>query len=287
MSTEAEVALDRIIRGSKAGRVATRVLFALIVALLLAPFFVMATTALGAARDFFVLPAKWLPKIVAWSNFENVFNQVPLARYFLNSVIIAGGATAVNALVGIPAAFALARLKFRGRRAFLIFIIATQMISPIVLLIASFKLMLGLHLYNTYWALILMDATISLPITVWIMTAYLSGIPDEIQDAAVLDGARNWRMLRDHFLPLGRPGILTALVFSFVIAWNEFIFALTFISSPSLRPLTTGIYAFVGEAQIQWNYLMAASLLSVVPVFVIFLFVQRRLAAGLTAGAVK
>jgi multiple sugar transport system permease protein len=287
MSAESDVALDRIIRGSRWGRVATRLAFTLVMVILLAPFFVMATTALGASRTLFELPATWLPRHVAWSNFVNVFNQVPLAHYFLNSFLIAGGATAVNAIVGIPAAFALARLRFRGRRAFMIFIIATQMISPIVLLIASFKLMLALHLYNTYWALILMDATISLPITVWIMTAYLSGIPDEIQDAAVLDGTGNWRMLKDHFLPLGRPGILTGLIFSFVIAWNEFIFALTFVSTPSRRPLTTGIYAFVGEAQVQWNYLMAASLLSVVPVFVVFLVVQKRLAAGLTAGAVR
>lgn len=287
MTDAREVALDRITRGSRSGRVVTRVVFGLAMLVLLAPFFVMVTTALGTSQSFSELPATWWPRHIAWSNFSTAFRAIPLARYFLNSIIIAGGATAVNAVVAIPAAFALARLKFTGRRSFLIFIIATQMISPIVLLIASLKLMLGLHLYNTYWALILMDATISLPISTWIMTAYLSGIPQEIQDAAVLDGVGYWRMLKDHFLPLGRPGILTALVFSFVIAWNEFIFALTFVTSPALRPLTTGIYAFVGEAQVQWNYLMAASLLSVVPVFVVFLFVQRRLAAGLTAGAVK
>jgi multiple sugar transport system permease protein len=132
-----------------------------------------------------------------------------------------------------------------------------------------------------------MDGTISLPITIWIMTAYFSLIPQEVQDAATLDGVRAWRMLKDHFVPLGVPGIVTALIFSFVIAWNEFVFALTFITNPTMRPLTTGIYAFMGQSQIQWNYLMAASLLAIIPVFVIFLIVQKQLASGLSAGAVK
>lgn len=281
------MALDRITRGSRKGRIATRACFVLVMLALLAPFYVMVTTALGTKESFVQLPVTWWPRHISWSNVTSVFQQIPLAHYFVNSLIIAGGSTLVDALAAIPAAYAVARLRFRGRTAFLIFIIATQMISPIVLLIASLKLMLALHLYNSYWALILMDATISLPITTWIITAYLSGLPDEIQDAATLDGIGRVRMLIDHFLPLGLPGIATALVFSFVIAWNEFIFALTFVTSPGLRPLTTGIYAFVGEAQIQWNYLMMASLLSVIPVFLIFLVVQRRLVAGLTAGAVK
>ena len=287
MSRAAEMSLDRVVRGSNLGRIATRLAFGWLVVILLAPFVVMALTAVTGNRAIVVLPAKWLPKQLAWSNFASAFTAVPLARYFLNSAIIAGGATALNAVAAVPAAFALARLRFRGRRVFLMFIIATQMISPIVLLIAAFKLMVVLHMINTYWSLIFMDGTVCLPITIWIMTAYFSGIPHEIQDAATLDGVRNWRILFDHFLPLGTPGIVTALVFSFVIAWNEFVFALTFVTNPTIRPLTTGIYAFVGEAEIQWNYLMAASLLSIVPVLLIFLGVQKRLAAGLAAGAVK
>ncbi|HUB69990.1 MAG TPA: carbohydrate ABC transporter permease [Acidimicrobiales bacterium] len=287
MSRAAEVSLDHVVRGSKPGRVVTRLAFGWVVVILLAPFVVMALTAVTGNRAIAVLPARWIPKQVAWSNFTSAFTAVPLARYFLNSTIIAGGSTVLNAFAAVPAAFALARLRFRGRRAFLLFIIATQMISPIVLLIAAFKLMVVLHMINTYWALIFMDGSVSLPITIWIMTAYFSGIPQEIQDAATLDGIGNWRILVDHFIPLGIPGIVTALVFSFVIAWNEFLFALTFVTNPTIRPLTTGIYAFVGEAEIQWNYLMAASLLSIVPVLLIFLGIQKRLAAGLVAGAVK
>ena len=287
MNREAELSLDRIVRGSSLGRLIARICFSVLVLVLLGPFFVMLSTAISSNRAVVAIPPTWLPDQIAFSNFREAFTVIPLSRYFLNSGIIAGGATALNAIAAVPAAFALARLRFRGRRAFLIFIIATQMISPVVLLIASFKLMLVLHLLNTYWALILMDGTISLPITIWIMTAYFSLIPQEVQDAATLDGVRAWRMLKDHFVPLGVPGIVTALIFSFVIAWNEFVFALTFITNPTMRPLTTGIYAFMGQSQIQWNYLMAASLLAIIPVFVIFLIVQKQLASGLSAGAVK
>ena len=287
MNREAELSLDRIVRGSSLGRLIARICFSVLVLVLLGPFFVMLSTAIASNRAVVAIPPTWLPDQIAFSNFREAFTVIPLSRYFLNSGIIAGGATALNAIAAVPAAFALARLRFRGRRAFLIFIIATQMISPVVLLIASFKLMLVLHLLNTYWALILMDGTISLPITIWILTAYFSLIPQEVQDAATLDGVRAWRMLKDHFVPLGVPGIVTALIFSFVIAWNEFVFALTFITNPTMRPLTTGIYAFMGQSQIQWNYLMAASLLAIIPVFVIFLIVQKQLASGLSAGAVK
>jgi multiple sugar transport system permease protein len=287
VTRQTELALDRVTRGSTAGRIVTRTLFALLMVVLLSPFWVMLTTAIAGTKGEFVLPPTWFPRQVAWSNFTTAFTTVPLAHYFLNSLIIAGGATVINAAAAIPAAFALSRLRFRGRKAFLIFVIATQMISPIVLLIAAFKLLLDLNLLNTYWSLIFMDATISLPITIWIMTAYMSGIPQEIQDAATLDGVGNWRMLIDHFVPLAAPAIATALVFSYIIAWNEFLFAVTFVTNPSIMPLTVGIDQFVGQAVVQWNYLMAASLLSLIPVFVVFLIAQKRLTAGLTAGTVK
>jgi multiple sugar transport system permease protein len=161
------------------------------------------------------------------------------------------------------------------------------MFSPIVMLIASFQLMTSLRLVNTHWSLILLDATVTLPFTIWMMTAYFSTIPAEIEEAATLDGAGRFRQFFDHFLPLAVPGVVTVMTFSFVIAWNEFVFALTFISNEALRPLTTGIYSFVGRYDIQWQYLMAASILSIVPVFLLFLVVQRRLVSGLTAGAVR
>ena len=262
-------------------------LLAGILALLTFPFLVMLSTALKTAPEAALAPPTWIPRDPQPTNFLDVWGYVPLAQYFLNSIIVAGGAMLLNAVAAIPAGYALARLRFPGRTAILIVVIATQMFSPMILLIAAFQMMTALRLVNTYWSLILLDATVTLPFTIWMMTAYFSTIPDEIEEAAVLDGAGRLRQLVDHFLPLAVPGIITAMTFSFVIAWNEFVFALTFISNQDMRPLTTGIYSFVGRYDVQWNYLMAASILSIVPVFVLFLFVQRRLVSGLTAGAVK
>ena len=262
-------------------------LMAGVLALLVFPFLVMLSTALKTRDEIASFPPTWIPADPAPLNFIDVWAQVPLARYFINSFIIAGGATLLNAVAAIPAGFALARLRFPGRTAILLLVIATQMFTPMILLIASFQLMTSLGLVNTYWSLILISATVTLPFTIWMMTAYFATIPDEVEEAAILDGASRVRMFVDHFLPLAVPGIVTAMTFSFIIAWNEFVFALTLIGDQDLRPLTTGIYAFVGQFDVQWQYLMAASLLSIVPVFLLFLIVQRRLVSGLTAGAVK
>jgi len=268
-------------------RVVQLSLLAGILALLTFPFLVMVSTAFKTAPEVVVLPPTWIPRDPAPGNFLDVWSYVPLARFFINSFIIAGGAMLLNAVAAIPAGFALARLRFPGRSAVLLVVIATQMFSPLVMLIASFQMMTTLRLVNTYWSLILLDATVTLPFTIWMMTAYFSTIPEEIEEAATLDGAGRLRQFVDHFLPLSVPGVVTVMTFSFVIAWNEFVFALTFISNEDLRPLTTGIYGFVGRYDIQWQYLMAASILSIVPVFLLFLLVQRRLVSGLTAGAVK
>lgn len=261
--------------------------FAVVLAVMLFPFLEMLSTALKATPNLFAYPPTWLPEQLRWSNFVEVWSYVPLARYFLNSLVVAIGATVLNGLAAVPAGYALARLRFPGRQVFLYIVVATQMFSPVVLLIAFFKMMNSFGLLNTYWALIIINATVALPFTTWMMTAYFSTIHPEIEEAAILDGAGRLRILKDHFLPLAMPGIVTAMTFSFILAWNEFLFALTFINNPEMRPLTTGIYAFVGRFEIQWNFLMAASLLTTVPVFVLFLLIQRRLVSGLTAGAVK
>jgi multiple sugar transport system permease protein len=264
--------------------------FALLLVLLLAllfPFVEMISTALKDRKVLYTWPPVWFPAAPQWQNFSAIWVDVPLALYLWNSAVIAGGATLLNALAGIPAGYALARFRFPGRQLFLYFIIGTQMFSPVVLLLALFLMLNVMGLLNTHLALIVINATVALPFTIWMMTAYFSTVPLEIEEAAVLDGAGKLRILVDHFLPIAAPGIVTAMTFSFVMAWNEFLLALTFLSDARLRPLTTGIYSFVGRYEIQWHLLMAASLVAIVPVFAGFLLIQRRLAAGLAAGAVK
>ena len=258
-----------------------------LLSLMLFPFVEMLSTALKTKADVYSYPSTWLPAKTIWRSFIDVWSYVPLGRYFLNSLIVAVGSTLLNIVAAVPAGFALARLRFPGRRVFLYVVVATQMFSPVVLLIAFFQMMVSLELINTYWSLIIINATVSLPFSIWLLTAYFSSTPIEIEEAAILDGSGRWRMLFEHFVPLSLPGIATAMTFTFILAWNEFLFALTFINNADLRPPTTGIYAFVGRNEILWNYLMAASLMATVPVFVVFLLIQRRLVSGLAAGAVK
>jgi multiple sugar transport system permease protein len=262
-------------------------LLTVVMVVMLAPFVQMVATALAPSDALFQLPVTWFPQHARLANFVDVWTQVPLGAYLLNTLQISGGAVVVLAVTAIPAAYALSRFDFPGRRVFLHGVVSTQMFAHVVLLIAAFRLMTSLNLVNSLLGLILMNATTSLPFAVWTLTSYFATIPREIEEAAILDRAGRWRRLFDHFLPLAAPGLVTVLAFTFILAWNEFLFALTFISDDSMRPLTSGIYSFVGRNTVQWNYLMASSLIATVPVFCLFLVIQRRLVAGLTAGAVK
>ena len=272
---------------TRLGRLSGLALLWLIVIVILYPFVEMISTSLKSLPGLSHFPPVWFPAQPLWRNYIDVWTQIPLATYLRNSVIIAGGSTILNGLVAIPAGFALARLRFPGRQTFLHMVVATQMFSPVVLLLATFRMMFSFGLLNTYWSVIFINATTTLPFTIWMLTAYFSTIPREIEEAAILDNAGHWRMLIDHFVPIAMPGIVTAMTFAFVIAWNEFLFAVTFITDQNLRPLTTGIYTFVGRTETLWQFLMAASVISIIPVFVGFLVVQRRLVSGLAAGAVK
>jgi len=272
---------------SRPWRIAMYVLLCACLAVMLFPFFVMISTALAPNADLFQFPPPWTPSSPRLSNFSDVFSLVPLEQYFFNTIYIAGGAMLLNGAVAIPAGYALARFRFPGRRSFLHLVVAMQMFAPVVLLIAAFQLMNRLGLLNTYWGLILMDATTTLPFAIWMLTGYFTTIPREIEEAAILDKAGRWRRLFDHFVPLGLPGIVTVFVFTFIISWNEFLFALTFVSDDTKRPLTVGLYSFVGRFATQWNYLMAGAALATLPVLALFLLIQRRLVSGLTAGAVK
>ena len=272
---------------SLVSRVTLYTLLVLVLGVMLFPFFELGATALRPTADLFSFPPPWLPTHPRLHNFVDVWRIIPLRSYFVNTVEIAGGTMLLNAVAAIPAAYALARFRFPGRQAVLYVVIATQMFAPVVLLIASFRLMSQLGLLNTLWGLILMDAATTVPFTVWMLTGYFAAIPREIEEAAILDRVGRWRRLFDLFIPLSMPGIVTALVFTFILAWNEFLFAVTFVTDDSKRPLTAGLYTFVGRFSTQWNYLMAGSAMASIPVLLLFLVIQRRLIAGLTAGAVK
>jgi multiple sugar transport system permease protein len=259
--------------------------FVLVISLF--PYFYMASTALRPRAEIFRFPPTWLPVTWAWQNFVAIWKAIPLARYLLNSIVIAGGSTLLNMLCAIPAAYALARMKFPGRNLVRHLLLVTQMFSPIVLIIGLFRLMVATGLLNTYFSLILTYGALSVAFSVWFLAGYFEAVPEEIEQAAQVDGCSRMGALTRVVLPMSAPAIIAALVFAFIWAWNDFMIALTFVSTPEMRTLPLGIYSFLGQYLVEWHYLMAAALITVVPVVLLFFSVEKYLVKGLTAGAIK
>ncbi|MDN3352605.1 carbohydrate ABC transporter permease [Actinomadura sp. DC4] len=250
-----------------------------------APYLEMLVTALKPENELMrssYLPTKW-----EWSNFVNVWKAAPIWQNMKVSLIVAGAATLVTLLCALPAAYYSARNRFWGRNGFLLLILVTQMFAPTALVIGIYREMVALNLTDTLLALILVNAAFNLPFCVWILHGYFASIPKELEEAAFLDGAGKIKALTRVTLPISLPGLVTAVVYTFIGAWNEYIVALTVTSSPNRQPLTVAIPSFVTQYQEHWQYLFATSLIAIVPVVILFVFIERYLIGGLTAGGVK
>ncbi len=251
------------------------------------PYYVMLITAFRSnaeTLDMYFLhlfPTKWI-----WSNLTDIVHRgVP--RYLLNSVFVAGGATLLAMLCGIPAAYAMARMNFVGRKAFLGFVIMSQMFSPVVLLIGISQLMNTLHLNDSVVGLMLVNAAFNQAFAVWLLRGTFVSISPEMEQAALIDGCGTVSALIRVLLPMAAPGIVTALIFVFINAWNEYTISTVLISTASNRPITVGITQFSSFNMIEWQYLFAASLLATIPVVILFMSIEKHLTAGLTSGGVK
>ena len=250
----------------------------------LLPYLEMIITALRPQKE--LLERNYLPHHFAWSNFASLWGGGQVAGSVLFSLEIAGGATIVVLLVAIPAAYYTARRKFRGRGPFLLMVLITQMLQPTALIVGIYREFLSLHLTNTLWSLILVDAGFNMAFAVWILNAYFGSIPVELEEAAMTDGSgRLGAMFRVTF-PLAMPGVVTALIFTFIAAWNEFIVALTLITGPTV-PLTVFLFQKIGAYTVDWQHLFGASVVATIPVLILFALIERRVVGGLTAGAVK
>lgn len=259
----------------------------LLLAVMLFPFLVMITTMLRSSQEVYVAPPRWIPKVVTFKNFILVWTQYLLAGYFKSSAIIAIGSTALNLLLSIPAAYAIARLRFKGRQAALYLFLVVQMFSPVVVVIALFKTFSKLGMLDSYGGLIVINAVFSMAFSIWLLSGYFKSIPVEVEEAAFIDGATRLQTVVKIILPIAAPGLVTTSIYTFIAAWNEFLFALSFIQTQSKMPLTLGLYRFVGRWSSQWELLTTAAFLAVIPVLVLFYVIQERLVAGLAGGAVK
>jgi len=254
---------------------------------LLSPYLVMLLTALKPVGELRTTPPRLLP--VAWQpgNFLDVLRDPAFQGWLTVSLVVALTSTALVLVAAVPAAYYTARHSFRGRAAFLFLVLVTQMFAPTALVVGLYRQFFELGLINTYPALILTNAAFNLAFAVWILRAFFASIPREIEEAAAVDGCSRLRTLVGIVLPLSRPGIVTAAVFAFIAAWNEYIVALTLMTDPARKPLTVGITTYVTAYVQHWNALFAASVIAIVPVVVLFALVERYLVGGLTAGSLK
>ena len=251
------------------------------------PYFVMLITGLRSNAEtldmnfLHILPTEWM-----WQNLVDILHR-GVARYLLNSLIVAGGATAIAMVCGIPAAYALARMKFKGKNAFLGFVIVSQMFSPVVLLIGISQLMTTLHLNNSLIGLMLINAAFNQAFAIWLLRGTFVAISPEMEEASLIDGCGTVSALTKVLVPMAAPGIVTALIFVFINAWNEYTISTVLISTAQYRPITVGITQFSSFNMIEWQYLFAASLLATIPVVILFMSIEKHLTAGLTSGGVK
>lgn len=251
------------------------------------PYFAMFCSALKSRAEIFSVNGTILPVEPMWSNFINVWKRAPLAQYAMNSLLIAGGSTLLAMLCGIPAAYALSRMKFKGKTAFLGFVIVSQMFAPVVLVIGIYKVMAVLGFTDSIVGLIFVNAAFNQAFTIWLLRGTFMSISPEMEQAATIDGCTRIQALIRILLPVAAPGIVTTLIFIFINAWNEYTVALTLISTDTSKPLTVGINIFNGYNMIEWQYLFAASLFAILPVVILFMGIEKNLTSGLTAGGVK
>lgn len=255
---------------------------------LIFPLYWMVVTALKTQKDIFAIPTPLWPKNLYLDAIkEQLSVSGDTLRGFKNSAIIAIGATLISTILAIPAAYGLARFRFRAKKALILFFLITQMLPSTLVLTPLYIMFSKMGLLNTYLAPILADATLGIPFSIIILRTYFISIPKELDEAANIDGCGHIKSFFLIMLPIAKPGVVVAAVFSFVYAWGDLIYGITFITNPNMRPITSSIYNYVQQYQTLWDSTMAFGIIAIMPVVLIFIFMQKYIVSGLTNGAVK
>lgn len=256
----------------------------LIALFFLLPYLEMVLTALRPASE--LRDRDFVPHHFAFSNFIDIWSS-GLGTNLTVSLEIAVGSTALVLLVAVPAAYYTARRDFRGKKAFLLLVLITQMFQPTAMIVGIYREFMTFDLIDSVWSLILVNAGFNMAFAVWILNAYFGAIPKEIEEAAIVDGCSRIGAMFRVIIPLAMPGIVTALIFTFIAAWNEFIVALTLTTSPGNQPLTVKASSYIAQYSIDWQHLFAGSVIATVPVIILFALIEGKVVSGLTAGSVK
>lgn len=253
----------------------------------LAPYSVMLMSSLRTSRDVKTSPPSFTPRQWQWSTYADVLGDERFRAWLMTSLTVAIASTVIVILVAIPAAYVTARYRFIGRTPFLLLVLVTQMLSPTALVVGLYRQFFELNMVNTYAALIITNAAFNLAFAVRILHGFFSSIPVEVEEAAELEGSGKLQTLWRIMLPLTRPGLVTATIFTFIAAWNEYVVALTLMIDDAKKPLTVGMRAYITGYEQHWDQLFAASVVAVVPVVILFAMIEKHLVGGLTAGSVK
>lgn len=251
------------------------------------PFFWMVSTSFKPPREVFAQPPTFIPQDVTWDNFRRLFTTTNFLVYFRNSMIVCGLTVALTMAVSAAGAYSLTRYRYPGREKIAGLILCTYMFAPIMVVIPFFILVKKVGIENTHFALVLALTSFCLPFTLWLLRAFFQTIPIELEQAALVDGAGRIRAVLYVVLPLALPGIIATSIFTFILAWNDYIFTRILIASDELKTLPVGVQDLFHSALVDWGLIMGAGMMITIPALLFFVTVQRYLIRGWGAGAVK
>lgn len=260
----------------------------IIMIILIFPAFIMLIGSVKTNEEVITWPPKWFPAIIQWRNFSDIWSgEYNIGIGFKNSLIIASSTMILCILLGTLSAYAVARFYFKGKKLFLFLVLATQMFSPVVLIVPMYKIFRALDLLNSYICLILPNVAFCLPMTVWMLSSYFKSVPVDLEEAAMVDGCSRLKAIFKIILPISFPGIISVGLFAFIVAWNDLLFPMRFITNNNMRPITLMLTDFQTNFQTYWNKIMAASVIASLPIVILFVLIQKYLVKGLSSGAVK
>ena len=269
-------------------RIAFNVFAWAIVVLIAFPLIWMILTSLKPQSELFLIPPTFLPGEITLEHYRRLLVETPFLVYLRNSAILAVGTTLVVIVIATLGAHSLVRFSYPGRERMARLVLFTYLLPSVVLIIPLYFLMISIGLSNTLTSLIIAYTTFALPYALWLLRSFMAAIPDDLEAAAMVDGASRMRAFVDVILPQAVPGIISTALFTSILAWNEYLYALVLVNSDEVRPLTTGVMnMLVTSFNIEWSMLMAASVMMSVPLIIVFVFLQRFLTRGFGAGAVK
>ncbi|HEU4565304.1 MAG TPA: carbohydrate ABC transporter permease [Gemmatimonadaceae bacterium] len=270
----------------RASRWTVIAVLALLVAASALPLYWAVTASLTPEAALFAAPTLW-PRAVVLDHYRALFLERDFLTPIRNSLVVAGATTALCVSLGALAAYALARLRFRGKGAVLAFVLGVTMFPQISIVSPLYMLLRSLRLIDTYPGLVLPYVTFAMPLAIWLLVGFFRQLPRDLEEAALVDGATRWQSFTRVILPLAAPGLATTAILTFVYCWNEFLFALSFTLGPERQTVPVAIALFRGQYQVPWGQILAASVVATAPVAAVVLAFQRRIVQGLTAGAVK